>query len=342
MPADTPIEWTDATWNTVGGCDLHSPGCRRCYAMKLAGTRLKHHPLHAGTTTPSASGPVFNGHLTRLPPDHRAWSWPLRWRGTRNPKLGPFMPAMIFVADLSDLFHHDRPVEDIDRTVAALLYSRHIGQLLTKRADRMRDYFAELKASARWLDFKHPLLGMPVFDPAVATYERVFRRLWLGVSVERQAEADERIPLLLATPAQIRFVSCEPQLGPVSLSRYMWPVCAWWPSPYQSPEEASAAGAKVEYKPQGLVSAGRRFLDWVIGGGESGDGRPYDLAWGQALAVECERAGVAYFQKQVGSKPVMNGAPLRLAHKKGGDPEEWPADLRVRRYPSRAAMERPA
>jgi protein gp37 len=279
----TPIEWTDATWNPVGGCSPASPGCANCYAQRLAGTRLKHHPLYRGTTSPSKAGPVFNGTMTVAADDHEVWTWPLRWRGAKQPRLGFGKPSLIFVDDMADLFHEARSIEVIDRVVAAIVYSRHIGQLLTKRAAVMRDYFIELRESARWVDWPHPLLGVPNFDPVVATFERVFRRLWLGVSVEDQARADERIPPLLETPAGVRFLSCEPLLGPLDLKPFLW--------------VQSIGSCRHETR----RSMGMPALDQVIAGYESGEearARHPDIA--RALRDQCAAAGVPFLFKQWG------------------------------------------
>jgi protein gp37 len=130
--------------------------------------------------------------------------------------------------------------------------------------------------------------------------------VWLGVSVENQQYADERIPLLLQTPAALRFISAEPLLGPLDLQ------------------------PAVRYAP----------IDWVIVGGESGPGaRPFDLAWARSIVQQCQAAGVACFVKQVGAKPVFEGTPVGVFEgydyedPKGGDPSEWPEDLRVREFP---------
>ena len=144
MGAISGIEWTDATWNPIGACSIKSPGCIYCYAQGLAGTRLKHHALYAGTTDIVKDRPVFNGHLTAAPDDHPVWTWPMRWRGARNPRLGPGKPSMIFVGDMSDLFHEDRPEETIDRVFDVMKLSpSHIFQVLTKRASRMLEYLSD-------------------------------------------------------------------------------------------------------------------------------------------------------------------------------------------------------
>jgi protein gp37 len=124
----------------------------------------------------------------------------------------------------------------------------------------------------------------------------VMKHVWLGVSAGSQRWASERIPLLLETPAVVQFVSYEPALGP------------------------------VDFRPW-LYEGG---LDWIITGGESGPGaRPFDPAWGRCVIAQCRAANVPNFVKQMGDAPLG----LKLTAKRGGDPEEWPEDLRVREFP---------
>jgi protein gp37 len=338
MGAGTAIQWTDATWNPVGGCSLKSPGCTNCYAQSLAGTRLNHLPLYAGTTDRTKAGPVFNGHLTQAPDDAAVWNWPLRWRGAKNPRLGPGKPSMIFVGDMADLFHEDRPRAAIDRAVAGIIYSPHVGQFLTKRPDVMRDYFAELRDSGRWLEFEHPVLKRPNFDPAVATWERVFARCWAMTSCEDQRRADERIPALLDVPLPVHGISAEPLLGPIDLTNLGGPGSA---------KSFGAHGFSAVW-PQGKML--RSMLDWVIAGGESGaNSRWFDVGWARSIIRQCHEAGVACFVKQLGAEPRegtdsplddRRNLPLVLCDSKGrhdnkgGDWSRWPEDLRVREFPA--------
>ena len=152
----------------------------------------------------------------------------------------------------------------------------HRYQILTKRAEHMRAY-----TRMRW--------------------PRPLPNVWLGVSAERQKEADQRIPELVETPAAVRFLSVEPFLGPINL------------------------------KPQHL-----HRLGWVIIGGESGPGaRPFVLDDARVLVARCQRAEVPVFVKQLGASPVFGPGEVRLklASRKGGDVTEWPSDLRVREMP---------
>jgi protein gp37 len=206
MSGPSPIEWTDATWNPVGGCSIASPGCGPCYAQKLAGTRLKHHPLYAGTTWIEKGRPIFNGTMTTAPDDADVWTWPLTWRGAKNPVLGAGMPSLIFVGDMSDVFHENRERAVQDKVIEAIVNSRHIGQLLTKRPKIMHAYVLGLLLDDRKLYHAE-------FDAAIVP------RLWLGVSAERQREFDERWPYLraLAVLGFTIFISYEPAMGPLVL-----------------------------------------------------------------------------------------------------------------------------
>jgi protein gp37 len=176
MGDNTGIEWTDATWQPITGCSVVSPGCTNCYAMRLAGTRLQHHPSRAGLTTMSKAGPVWNGQV-RL---NEQWlTQPIAWK----------RPRRIFVCAHGDLFHESIPDEWIDRVFAVVaLCPQHTFQVLTKRNKRMRDYCSN---------------------------HRVLPNVWLGVSCEDQQRVNERIPDLLDTPAAVRWVSAEPLLGPI-------------------------------------------------------------------------------------------------------------------------------
>jgi protein gp37 len=174
MADKTGIQWTEATWNPLAGCSVVSPGCTNCYAMREAGGRLKSSAKFAGLTEPSKAGPVWTGEVRLW---ERVLDQPVRWT----------KPRRIFVNSMSDLFHESVPDEWIDRVFAVMaLCPQHTFQVLTKRADRMRDYCSSPYNGVA-LSFKWPLPNV-----------------WLGVSVEDQARADGRIPRLLDTPAAVR------------------------------------------------------------------------------------------------------------------------------------------
>jgi protein gp37 len=313
MSDKTKIEWTDATWNPFGGCSVTSPGCTNCYAMRIAGSgRLRQHPLYAGVTTPSKVGPVFNGKMTVAAADADVWSWPLRWRGSKTPKLGAGRPSMIFVGDMADLFHESRSDDVIDRVFAVMaLAPQHIFQVLTKRPERMREYLTNPRVVERiyhlacdlalMLEVDVVLIASPEHEQHAPKGRRVFLDLWplpniwLGVSVEDQATAETRIPLLLSTPAAKRFVSAEPLLGPLALNKIRR-------TNGDEIETTNALSGTWQVLDGDHYRGGRlASLDWVIVGGESGPhARPMHPDWVRSLRDQCANASVPFFFKQWG------------------------------------------
>lgn len=247
----TSIEWTDYTWNPVTGCDKVSPGCDHCYAETIA-------RRFAGT-------PQFpNGFGVTLRPERLAD--PARWR----------KPRMVFTNSVADLFHDAVPDLFIAQVFAVMAAApRHTFQVLTKRPGRMRSLlsrpdFREFMAQS--MHFEDGNGGDSVFDWLAVNAPWPLPNIWLGVSAETQRWADIRIPQLLTTPAAVRFVSAEPLLGPVDLSRWLPPA----PDPQPG-------------------------LDWVIAGGESGPGaRPMHPAWVRSLRDQCEGSTCDFFFKQWG------------------------------------------
>ena len=283
MADGTNIEWTDATWNPVTGCTVVSAGCTNCYAMKFAGTRLKHHSSRAGLTIDTKAGPVWNG-TVRL---NEEWlDQPLRWK----------RPRTIFVCAHGDLFHEGVPDEWLDRIFAIMALSpQHRFQVLTKRADRMRSYIlAKQRNAPEWVSLGD---GSKTVLPYEGGYPT---NVWLGVSVENQAAADERIPHLLATPAAVRFLSCEPLLGPVDLSKVVLPGTQ--PGQFNALTGDVAYTSLIDHGGQVLIGPLQTpRLDWVIVGGESGPGaRPMHPNWAKSLRDQCASAGVPFFFKQWG------------------------------------------
>lgn len=284
MSDNTLIEWADATVNAVNGCSVLSPGCTNCYAMRLAGTRLKHHPSREGLTMDSKAGPVWTGEV-RL--NEAALMQPLRWK----------RPRRIFWNAHGDLFHENVPDEWIDRVFAVCaLTPQHTHMILTKRTERMRAYFARHRwhlwaAIGREIDPKRWQDLPPIMGGDRAPIPNV----WLGTSVEDQKRADERIPHLLNTPAAVRFLSCEPLLGPVRL---------FSESPDSGYDYLRGHWFDIDAAPDGggMSSGTGPGLDWVIVGGESGPGaRPMHPDWARSLRDQCVAAGVPFFFKQWGS-----------------------------------------
>ncbi len=266
MGDKTKIEWTDATWNPVTGCTQVSPGCDHCYALTLA-ERFRGTPSHY----------FENGFDVTLRPDKL--DQPLRWT----------KPRRIFVTSMSDLFHSDVPDEYIARAFAVMaLAPQHTFQVLTKRHGRMRS----LLPSPAFEDQVRAVSGIETGWDYYGTWP--LPNVWLGVSVEDQSRADLRIPALMETPAAVRFVSCEPLLGPVTLT-HLHSHC---------PTHDFAGGFCSGPCPD------RRWPDWVIVGGESGRGaRPMHPDWARSLRDQCQAAGVAFHFKQWGEWVTEDQAP---------------------------------
>ena len=265
MADNTKIEWADATLNYANGCSRVSPGCGGpgphggCYAEQLAGTRLRNHPTRAGLTKQTPDGPRWTGDVRIHEP---ALEQALRWKRGRK----------IFWNAHGDIFHEKVTDEQIDRLFAVCGDTpQHIHMILTKRADRMREYLF-------WRKRDKPIT-VAMGDGTLAQHPfnselKAPSNIWLGVSVEDQQRADERIPDLLATPAAVRFISAEPLLGPVDLK---WSL----------------------YLDQ--FSGEHTAIDWVIVGGESGPrARPIHPEWVRSLREQCLASGTPFLFKQWG------------------------------------------
>ena len=296
MADGTSIEWTDATVNYVNGCSVLSPGCTNCYAMRLAGTRLKHHPSREGLTIDTKAGPVWNGVVRPYQP---ALEMPLRWR----------RPRQIFWNAHGDLFHDSVPDEVIDRQFAVMaLTPHHIHQVLTKRADRMREYVSRLvKMDADERDrFLEPhaveLTGSPCAIGILEERDWPLPNVWLGVSVEDQTRAVERVPELLSTPAAVRWLSCEPLLGAVDLRNIPYRISAidlWLMIDALEGQMAFHSDYDIEPSPIEKIPA---KIDWVVVGGESGLGASHmHPDWARSLRDQCAVAGTAFHFKQWGN-----------------------------------------
>ena len=237
----TRIEWTDCTWNPVTGCTQVSAGCDHCYAMTLAHRRLRDHYMRREPVrpTPEAFEDPF---AVRLWPERLRE--PARWSE----------PRRVFVNSMSDLFHVDIPDEYVESIFEVMLSARqHIYQILTKRPARAAS-FAK----------RHRSLFPSGVIPA---------HIWMGTSVEDQ-RVEHRVRQLRAVPCEVRFLSCEPLLGPLTV--------------------------------------GFEGIHWVIVGGESGRGfRALDLDWARSIRDQCVRSNVPFFFKQVGGyTPKAGGRQL--------------------------------
>lgn len=299
MADKSRIEWTDATWNPLRGCSRVSAGCQHCYAERVAARFCGAGQPYEGLIHPSTRG--WNGQV-RLVPEvlGQPWHW--------------VKPRRVFVNSMSDLFHESVPFEFIAAVFWVMsVTTRHTYQILTKRPSRMVEFF-------RWVadydgTFKddrigdvameHPAIKALGWTPARSGrggYDNCgpgfpYENVWLGVSVENQATADERIPLLLECPAAVRWLSCEPLLGEVDLSRWLLPFKACGNCPCPDPE-ADRTGIDDCCRDPDLLKS---QIDWVIAGGESGPGaRPMHPDWARTLRDQCAAADVPFFFKQWG------------------------------------------
>lgn len=380
------IEWTDATWNPTVGCTRVSAGCKNCYAERVAHRGMTE--AHRGLTVAGPKGPRWNGKV-RLMPDRL--DTPLRWR----------RPRRVFVNSMSDLFHPEVPFPFVAAVFGIMYYAKeHTFQVLTKRPERMREFMEWIEkpdsialgkdgvvtdrisspAQRCLLAASHiatgsptgPLFGIhfiakikPKADAPISNHWPP-PNIWLGTSVEDQAAADERMPHLLATPAAVRFLSCEPLLGPISLLNHRVcdqcgnspftlfrndPLCKQNPQPvHDSPQ------CPLHWWPgDGCDGVLKQEVDWVIVGGESGPGaRPCNVDWIRSIVKQCRDAKTACFVKQLGAYVVSDAMELadwpptsewrgdpatglgraKLRSKKGADMGEWPKALRVREFPS--------
>lgn len=269
MSDRSAIEWTDATWNPVVGCQVETPGCTHCYAMKLAGGRMRNHPTREGLTIDTKAGPVWNGNVrfnaTEL------WK-PLSWTRSRR----------IFAVAHGDLFYSGVPQAWIDRVFAiAAMAGRHTFQLLTKRHERLRDYLLdpatpdriaraclELRPARFATNYDWPIVQKgPLLDLDDVTLQRwALRNVWIGVSVEDQKRADLRRAAVreVAERGWLTWVSYEPAIGAVD-----------W--------------------------TGWEFIRWLVSGGESGAGaRPSHPDWHRAARDYCNAGRIPYVFKQWG------------------------------------------
>lgn len=324
----TKIEWCarpgtlPEVWNTVGGCHPKSDGCQNCWAARMAATRLKHHPLYEGLTKWVDGKPRWTGEI-RL--DWSKLEQPLHWK----------KPRTVFVSSTSDLFH-PQVSRDFRYNIFSVMACcpQHRFLILTKRPREMFEWFI------------HPIIRRGTFPPEgsiraeqYGAHRWPLSNVWLGISAENQQYADERFPLLLGTPAAVRFASLEPLLGKVNIEPYLFSCPECGGSGYVSDGRGSGefCGCNAQ-----------RGLDHVIIGAESGSDACYcDLDWIRDIVKQCKAAGVPVFVKQLGThwaKRFNDAAVFSKRHSmdwpwpkradyKGADMNCWLEDLRVREFP---------
>jgi protein gp37 len=296
MANNSKIEWTDTSWNPIFGCSKISEGCRNCYAEKMAkrlGAMGQSKYAHVITNGKWNGNISFSGKVIYAP---------MEWK----------KPRRIFVNSMSDLFHENFDMQNgyLHKIFEVMLHcTQHTFQVLTKRPARMQEFLSTHKP---WLK---------------ALEEGRANHVWLGTSVENQKAAEARIPLLLSTPAGVRFLSCEPLLGPVDIKRFLlsdpkkWYMakceyCGYISSSehmleYRYHDDADMGCAKCERSICGDGIADDATIHWVIAGGESGhDARPMHPNWVYSLLDQCKTAKVPFFFKQWGQFGLGSDKPV--------------------------------
>jgi len=315
MSATSNIEWTDATWNPIAGCSKLTSGCANCYALRMS-HRIASMEKHPGR---------YNG-IVRATPRGAAWTglvnvdWaeidkPLRWQ----------KPRMVFACSMSDLFYEGVSDVVIDQVFGIMtLAQQHTFQILTKRSSRMRRWFENLPENptsqfrgalaARW-----GLWDERLQNKLIDQWTWPLPNVWIGVTVENQECADRRVPDLLSVPAAVRYVSAEPLLGPLNLSRIK-----------DHGADDNALTGERRMAPYCYADGGPR-LSWVIVGGESGpNARLMRESWLRGVLRDCQKASVPVFVKQMGTAWARD----HELHGKASSPKQWPDDLRVREWPT--------
>lgn len=302
MGEATKIEWADHTWSPWRGCTKVSGGCKFCYAETLS----KRNTAVLGEWGPNGKRVV-----------NKDWNKPITWDRAAK-KSGE--QKRIFPSLCDPFEERDDLIEIRDRFWDVVSETPHLDWLiLTKRPENLNRMVPWTAAHAGQYR------------------DRFWENVWLGTSVENQATTDERIPRLLEIPAAVRWLSVEPLLGPIDLSNHLRPHCPGCCGPLSD----HLVCTECEW-----CSDDGCCINWVVVGGESGPhARPCDLQWIRSIVKQCKDAGVPVFVKQLGSKPFDSSLRISIDgensharawhcdHPKGGDPDEWPADLKVQEFP---------
>ena len=367
--AETDIEYVDRSVNPVRArlkikppgmtargighyCEKVSAGCAKCYSS---------------ARQPRFGLPTFG--QARLNPNIEVYFDP----SVLDECLRRRIPTRWFPFDMTDAWGAWVEDEWLDYFFAvAALTPQHTYVFPTKRPERMRTYLTAdgigrvgyVEGLAKRIVRSRAKSERPVF--VGQTLRWPLPNVHLGVSVEDQATADQRIPLLLQTPAAVRWVSYEPAIGAGDFAKFLphalGGCCSSSHEPpdtactdflagqsgncvYCDHEEKCHPGPGATCEIGGGATPRLGWLDWIVCGGESGPGaRPFDLAWARSTIAQCRAAGAPVFVKQLGAQPIdratppsghEEGAPIRwrLRDRKGGDWTEWPEDIRVRELP---------
>ncbi len=321
MGDKTGISWTDRTFNPWFGCQRISPACGGskgeggCYAEALVVGRMGY---NLDATVEKKRLRVWGPPTTssRVRTSVANWRKPLAWN--REAKKDG-VRYRVFCASLADVFeaHPDLDAVRADLWPMVEACDSLDWQLLTKRPENI----------------------LRMVPPAWLTAWPA--HVWIGTTVESQKYAVQRIPHLLAVPARVRFLSCEPLLEQVNLDPPMCPTCGGYDEVLADDDATPCCaehGDEMGFNVwlDACANEQQRGISWVIVGAESGPGaRPFDLAWARSIVAQCKAAYVPVFVKQMGDNPVENGVAIRSRFKAhhGADPSEWPADLRVQEFP---------
>lgn len=303
MAMNTKIEYVDASWDPWRGCTEVSPGCANCYARELA------------TRNPAVFGSWGKG-APRV--KSKSWHTPILWQRRFDESGGAHhgQPGPKIFPSKCDWLDEEVPIEWLGQFLDLINATPHLRWLLlTKRPGAWID---RMVLAGRWAHAAGKVGAGSVGDMIEGWIQgQPPANVWVGTSVEDQTRTS-RLPQVLAIPAALRFLSVEPLLGPVDLSEWLEIDTRVDPSPH---------GEGVE------TDIGKQ-INWVIVGGESGRlARTCKVEWVRSIVAQCQRARVPVFVKQLGSKAELQFGHRAFLHPKGGDPSEWPSDLRVRQFP---------
>ena len=293
MSGKTKIEWTDATWNPIRGCSRVSEGCRNCYAERIASRfsgpgqpfeglaeMVEKRPRgNCGTSFPQKTirEPHWTGDIRLV---ESVLEDPLHWR----------KPRKIFVNSMSDLFHEKVQDDWLARIFGVMLQCpQHTFQILTKRPVNMKHFMRAMRRVMGKRETAENLARVGLKFP--------LPNIWLGVSVEDQKTADERIPILLQTPAAVRWVSYEPALGPVDFTRIKMQEIGY----ARFSDDSGMSKERGTESVYGNALKGDPHLNWIVCGGESGPGaRPMHPDWAVSCCDQCQNSKIPFFFKQWG------------------------------------------